>query len=70
MELAKLFTLFFPSASTTKPQSDYTLYQIATHTSNYCGRIINQDDVVIRFQNKEGKPVKILKENIRSILVL
>lgn len=70
MELHKLFTIPFQPSSATKEQSDQTLYQIATHSNNYCGRIINQDDVVILLQNKEGKPVKILKENIRSIAIL
>ena len=67
MELSRLFN---PFAKTSKPMEDHTLYQIITLSHNYCGHIVHQDGVVIKLQRKEGKPVKILKENIRSIAVL
>jgi hypothetical protein len=67
MELSRLFN---PFAKTSKPMEDHTLYQIITLSHNYCGHIVHQDGVVIKLQSKEGKPVKILKENIRSIAVL
>jgi len=67
MELLKLFN---PFAKTSKPMEDHTLYQITTNSHNYCGCIVHQDSVVIKLQSKEGKPVKILKENVRSIVVL
>jgi hypothetical protein len=31
---------------------------------------VHQNEVMIKLQSKEGKPVKILKENIKSIVVL
>ena len=67
MELVKLFS---PFAKTSKQMEDHALYQIITNSHNYCGCIVHQDEVMIKLQSKEGKPVKILKENIRSIVVL
>ena len=69
MEVIKLFNPFAKSSSL-KPMEDHTLYQIITLSHNYCGCIVHQDEVMIKLQSKEGKPVKILKENIRSIVVL
>lgn len=67
MELSKLFN---PFAKTSKPMEDHALYQITTNSHNYCGCIVHQNEVMIKLQSKEGKPVKILKVNIRSIAVL
>jgi hypothetical protein len=67
MELSRLFN---PFAKTSKPMEDHTLYQIITNSHNYCGCIVHQNEVMIKLQSKEGKPVKILEENIRSIVVL
>ena len=67
MELVKLFS---PLVKTSKQMEDNALYQIITNSHNYCGHIVHQDSVVIKLQSKEGKPLKILKENIRSIVVL
>ncbi len=69
MELLKLFNPFVKSSGH-KPMEDHTLYQITTNSHNYCGCIVHQNEVMIKLQSKEGKPVKILKENIRSIVVL
>jgi|GEM_PF-2910266 hypothetical protein len=65
MELRKLLTPF--SNTTSNIMDDQTLYQITTHTNHYCGRIAHQNEVMIKLQSKEGKPVKILKGNIKSI---
>lgn len=70
MELLKLFTPFARSSPRYKHMEDNTLYQIITLSNSYCGRIAHQDAVVIKLQSKEGRPVKILKENIKSIVVL
>ena len=67
MELVKLFN---PLVKTSKQMEDHALYQIITLSHNYCGHTVHQDSVVIKLQSKEGKPLKILKENIRSIVVL
>jgi hypothetical protein len=67
MELLKLFN---PLAKTSKQMEDHALYQITTNSHNYCGCIVHQNEVMIKLQSKEGKPVKILKENIKSIVVL
>lgn len=69
MELLKLFNPF-AKTSIPKPMEDHTLYQIITQSHHYCGCIVHQDAVVIKLQSKDGKPVKILKENIKSIVVL
>jgi hypothetical protein len=70
MELLKLFNPFPVMCARTEAMEDHRLYQIITYSHNYCGCIIHQDAVVIKLQSKEGKPVKILKENIKSIVVL
>jgi hypothetical protein len=70
MELLNLFTPFAKSPPRSKPTDDNTLYQIITLNNSYCGRIARQDEVMIKLQSKEGKPVKILKQNIKSIVVL
>ncbi|MFM9838181.1 MAG: hypothetical protein ACKVOQ_07950 [Cyclobacteriaceae bacterium] len=70
MELLKLFTPFTKTSPRNKLMEDTTLYQIITLTNSYCGRIAHQDEVMIKLQSKEGKPVKILKQNIKSIVIL
>ncbi len=49
---------------------DTTLYQIITNNRTYSGLIVRQDNVVIQLKSTEGKPVKILKENIKHISIL
>lgn len=49
--------------------SDSTLYDIETNKGKYHGRIIYQDDVVIRLLTSTPKPVKILKSNIGRLSV-
>jgi hypothetical protein len=61
---------FFKKQSLLVAISDPTIYQVETHTNIYCGRIMHQDDTVIRFQSSEGKPIKILKKNINRITIL
>jgi hypothetical protein len=68
--LLKLLSPLFKRQQTLAPIGDSTLYRVQTRTNTYCGRIMHQDEVVIRFQSNEGKPVKILKENIRNISIL
>lgn len=46
---------------------DSTLYKIVTQQQSYCGNIIFQDDMIIKFRTEALKPVKILKANIRQI---
>jgi hypothetical protein len=66
----KLFTLLFGKQPSLVMIDDPTVYQIKTYTNTYCGRIMYQDDVVIRFQNNEGRSVKILKQNITLISIV
>ncbi|MFN7260484.1 MAG: hypothetical protein ACK5TU_11335 [Cyclobacteriaceae bacterium] len=70
MELLKLFNPFAKTSTRTLPMEDHALYQIITLSHNYCGHIVHQDEVMIKLQSKEGKPVKILKENIKHISIL
>jgi hypothetical protein len=46
---------------------DPTIYSIKTMTRKYCGRILYQDNVVIKFKTGSRKAVKILKANIEQI---
>jgi hypothetical protein len=70
MELLKLFNPFAKTSTSTPPMEDPALYQIITNSHHYCGCIVHQNEVMIKLQSKGGKPVKILKENIKSIVVL
>jgi hypothetical protein len=49
---------------------DSTVYLITTQRQSYCGHIIFQDNTVIKFRTDDLKPVKILKENIKSLSIL
>jgi|APTNR8051073442_1049403.scaffolds.fasta_scaffold00001_456 hypothetical protein len=49
---------------------DPTNYLIVTHRQAYCGKIVFQDDTIIKFRTEELKPIKILKMNIKQISIL
>lgn len=61
--------VFQPRPEIATPQ-DTTVYSIETHAAKYCGRIIYQDDVIIRLKCTKHKPVKILKANIARIVTV
>ncbi len=50
--------------------TDPTVYHIETTLRKYCGRIIYQDDVVIKLKSSRPKPVKIIKSNIEKITII
>ncbi|MBX2964568.1 MAG: hypothetical protein KF845_00380 [Cyclobacteriaceae bacterium] len=50
--------------------NDPTLYSIETAQRVYKGHIIFQDDIQLKLQTENNKPVKILKENIRRVSVI
>ena len=52
------------------PPMDPTIYRIETMARKYCGRIVYQDDVVIKLKIAKPKPVKILKSNIERITIV
>lgn len=68
--LLKLFSGVQTQASSLKPMDDTTLYKIETATSLYNGRIVHQDSVAIALMTTGGKSVKILKENMKSIVIV
>lgn len=70
MEMLRIIKTLFTYHQPITERGDHKLYHIATLSNNYCGRIAHQDEVMIKLQSKNGKPVKILKENIRSMVVL
>ena len=49
---------------------DPTVYQVETAVRRYCGKIIYQDDMMIKLKIAKPKPVKILKTNIERITVV
>lgn len=67
--LLKLFSGAQTQAPTERAMDDTTLYKIETQTNQYHGRIVNQDNVAIILLTNQGKSVKILKENVRSITI-
>lgn len=68
--LLKLFSGVQTQASSLKPMDDTTLYKIETATNLYNGRIVHEDGVAILFMTCHGKSVKILKENVKSIVIV
>ena len=69
MPLMKLLN-FMLRPTQQRALEDRTLYQVATRTNNYSGRISYQDNVVIWLSIEEEKQVKILKDNIVRITIL
>lgn len=63
---------FFSRQENSMPETlaDPTVYCIETVQRMYYGRIIFQDDVQLKLQTEDNKPVKILKENIRRVQVM
>jgi hypothetical protein len=68
--LLKLFSGVQTQSSSLKPMNDTTLYEIETATNLYNGRIVHQDSVAIALMTTAGKSVKILKENMKSIVIV
>lgn len=71
--IALLDTLLFavqPIRIDSSKLMDSTVYLIETHRQTYCGVIIVQDDVMIKFRTEDLKPVKILKKNIKQVSIL
>jgi hypothetical protein len=48
---------------------DPTFYQIKTSQHEYAGKILFQDNMIIKLKVDEMKVVKILKENILKITI-
>lgn len=48
---------------------DPTFYRIKTNQHEYAGKILFQDNVIIKLKVDEAKVVKILKENILKISI-
>jgi hypothetical protein len=59
-----------PGETLTSQLLDPTEYLIVTQRQTYCGKIIFQDDIIIKFRTEDLKPVKILKWNIKQISIL
>lgn len=63
--VASIFTIKAYSVETVDP----TFYQIKTNQHEYAGKILFQDNVIIKLKVDEMKVVKILKENILKITI-
>ena len=68
--LLKSFSLAFQQRPAIPAPEDWTIYRIDTTFKHYCGRIIYQDDVVIKLKIARPKPVKILKSNIEKMSIV
>lgn len=51
------------------PLDDPTQYRIVTNSHDYVGRIIHQDNTIIRFRTLQDKHIKIIKSNIQYIAI-
>jgi hypothetical protein len=70
MNFLKPLTDLFAKAEQEIPYvADSTVYRIKTNASEYSGKIIYQNDVVIKFDTG-SKPIKILKANIANISII
>lgn len=71
MTLRELLTPPFKTVRPTSLPLPYgdTLYEVKTVSRNFCGRIVHDDEVTLHLQTINGKPVKILKENILKISI-
>ena len=65
--IANLFTIDKPKMT---PMEDPTVYRIETSMKKYCGKIIYQDDMMIKLKTSRAKAVKILKPNIDRITIV
>ena len=65
--IANMFTISRPQVT---PIEDPTIYQIETSIRKYCGKIIYQDDMMIKLKIAKPKAVKILKSNIDRITIV
>ena len=71
MSISDSIGVFFGMKGKKSLSSDSTLYKIETDPHEYIGRIIYQDDTVIKFQKEFGdRLVKILKSNIKCISIV
>ncbi len=50
--------------------ADPTHYEVQTLNNTYRGLIVTQDNMVMQLRTHDGKPVKILKENIKKISIV
>ena len=62
--------LFMLNKAEQTPMMDTTIYRIETSSHQYCGKILYQDNVVIRLKGFKPKPVKILNANIERIAIV
>ena len=63
--VVSIFTIKAYTVETVDP----TLYQIKTSQHEYAGKILFQDNMIIKLKVDEMKVVKILKENILKITI-
>ena len=71
MSISDSIGTFFGMEKRESHSSDSTLYKIETNPHEYIGRIIYQDDTVIKFRKEIGdRLVKILRCNIKSISIV
>ena len=69
--LFKYMWKVFVGSPPAKPAvDDPTVYQIETSMRKYCGKIIYQDDMMIKLKIAKPKSIKILKSNIERITVI
>jgi len=71
VNILESLSIFFGKDVKESLSVDSTLYIVKTLPHEYIGRIVYQDDTVIKFKKEAGtRLVKILKSNIKSITVL
>jgi hypothetical protein len=68
--LRSFLEIFAPSPSVRLVVEDPTVYQIETTMRKYCGKIIYQDDMMIKLKIAKPKAIKILKSNIERITIV
>jgi len=68
--LKSIIDMFVVSPPERPVIEDPTVYHIETVQRKYCGKIIYQDDMMIKLKVAKPKAVKILKTNIERITIV
>ncbi|HNP07487.1 MAG TPA: hypothetical protein PKN99_07655 [Cyclobacteriaceae bacterium] len=68
--IIKSISKIFSPGEKVSTSTDPTEYLITTHTNEYLGTIVHQDDFSIHFQSPKNKTVKILKSHINQMSVV
>jgi hypothetical protein len=65
-----IFTVFVVTPPQKPSVDDPTIYRVETSVGKYFGKIIYQDDTMMKLKLAKPKVIKILKSNIERITIV